>query len=112
MTKPVHRRWTSLASIVAVAGVGLVWVGWRDRVISGPEPQASVRTATDQGARGTVILDDRRQQLLGVRTARAVAGTLAPKLRTVGTVKYDETRLTDVNLKLTGWIRELYVNHT
>ena len=112
MTKPAPGRWIGLASILAVAGLGLVWAGLRDRAIHGPEPQAGVRMATDRGDREPVILDDRRQQLLGVRTSRAVAGTLAPKLRTVGTVKYDETRLTDVNLKLDGWIRELYVNRT
>ncbi|HXH07815.1 MAG TPA: FixH family protein [Vicinamibacterales bacterium] len=34
------------------------------------------------------------------------------RIRTVGIVRYDETRLADVNLKLDGWVRELYVDYT
>ena len=60
----------------------------------------------------SIVSDDRRQQLVGVRTARVVAGTLAPTFRTVGVITYDETRLTDVNLKVDGWIRDLHVNST
>jgi RND family efflux transporter MFP subunit len=33
-------------------------------------------------------------------------------LRTVGVVRYDETSLADVNLRLEGWIRDLYVDYT
>jgi membrane fusion protein, copper/silver efflux system len=33
-----------------------------------------------------------------------------PTLRAAGTVKYDEARLTDVNLKFDGWITDLFVN--
>ena len=33
-------------------------------------------------------------------------------LRTVGRVVYDETKLSDVNLKITGWIQKLYADYT
>jgi RND family efflux transporter MFP subunit len=33
-------------------------------------------------------------------------------VRTTGVVRYDETRLSDVNVKLEGWIRELHVDYT
>ena len=33
-------------------------------------------------------------------------------VRAVGVVRYDETRLADVNLKVEGWIRDLYVDYT
>ena len=33
-------------------------------------------------------------------------------LRAVGVVRYDETSLADVNLRLEGWIRDLYVDYT
>jgi RND family efflux transporter MFP subunit len=49
--------------------------------------------------------------LSGVRTTAVVRGELSPLLRGVGTIAYDETRLTDVNLKVDGWIRELHVNY-
>jgi RND family efflux transporter MFP subunit len=56
-------------------------------------------------------IDQRRQQLIGVRTARVARGTLRRTIRAAGTVRYDATRLTDVNLKLEGWISDLYVNY-
>jgi len=63
-------------------------------------------------ARATVNVDPRRQQLIGVRTVAAERTDLSRTVRTVGVVKYDETRLADVNLKLDGWIDELYVDST
>lgn len=62
--------------------------------------------------RGDVAIDVRRQQLIGVRTAPVRRTTIAPELRTTGTVRADETRQVDVNVKLDGWIRDLYVDYT
>ena len=59
-----------------------------------------------------ITLDTRRQQLIGVRTAVVERTELTPTVRAVGTVRYDETRLADVNLKVEGWIGELYVDFT
>lgn len=62
--------------------------------------------------RSDVTIDSRRQQLIGVRTVAAVRSALAPTIRTVGAVRSAETRLADVNVKLDGWIRDLYVDYT
>jgi RND family efflux transporter MFP subunit len=62
--------------------------------------------------RGDVTVDPRRQQLMGVRTVPAARIALTPTIRTVGIVRSAETRLADVNLKLEGWIRDLYVDYT
>ncbi len=61
-------------------------------------------------ASGEIVLDARRRQQIGVTTARAELRTLAVPVRAVGKVTYDETRLTDVTLKVGGWIDELYVD--
>ena len=63
-------------------------------------------------ARGEVTIDPRRQQLIGVRTAPVTREPMRHTLRTVGVVRYDETSLADVNLRLEGWIRDLYVDYT
>jgi membrane fusion protein, copper/silver efflux system len=68
-----------------------------------------VRTET---ARTGISIDLRRQQLIGVRTVAARRSTLETTIRAVGLVKYDETRLSDVNLKIGGWIRDLRVDST
>jgi RND family efflux transporter MFP subunit len=59
-----------------------------------------------------VTLDARRQQLIGVRTTRAVRVDMTPEVRASGTVRADETRLTEVNVKADGWIRGLRANFT
>lgn len=76
------------------------------------EPHAD---AIDQGGevpRAGMQLDTRRRQLLGVRTARAERTELSREIRAVGLVRYDETRQTDVNLKVDGWVQKLYVAST
>ena len=62
--------------------------------------------------RGDVTIDPRRQQLIGVRTEPVTHEPMQHALRTVGVVRYDETSLADVNLRLEGWIRDLYVDYT
>jgi RND family efflux transporter MFP subunit len=76
-------------------------------------PSADKAPAAPQGTpRGDVAIDPRRQQLMGVRTVAATRAALSPTIRTVGAVRYDETRLADVNLKVEGFIRDLFVDYT
>ena len=53
-----------------------------------------------------------KQQLMGIRTATAEIRPMVQKIRTVGIVTYDETRLAQVFSKVEGWIEELLVNYT
>lgn len=50
------------------------------------------------------------RQLIGVRSAPAVNSALEQEIRTVGTVEYDERAFTQVNLRVSGWIRDVFVN--
>ncbi len=75
------------------------------------QPAADAGTPTTT-ARGDVTIDPRRQQLIGVRTAPVTREPMRHALRTVGVVRYDETRLADINVRLEGWIRDLYVDYT
>ncbi|MGH8187370.1 MAG: efflux RND transporter periplasmic adaptor subunit, partial [Steroidobacteraceae bacterium] len=77
------------------------------------QPAAPAPGAESAGtARAEITIDPRRQQLIGVRTVPVERRALTATVRTVGLVRYDETRLADVNLKVEGWIRELYVDTT
>ena len=62
--------------------------------------------------RGEVTIDPRRQQLIGVRTVPVTREALDQAVRAAGVVRYDETKQADVNVKVEGWIRELYVAST
>ncbi len=60
---------------------------------------------------GTVTLDIRRRQLIGVKTAFAEMQSLRRSIRAVGRVAYDETRLADVSLKFDAWVGELHADY-
>jgi Cu(I)/Ag(I) efflux system membrane fusion protein len=52
------------------------------------------------------------RQSIGVRSAPVSYATLEQEIRAVGTVGYDERGLTQVTLKTSGWVREVFVNST
>jgi RND family efflux transporter MFP subunit len=91
--QPAHR---DQAAVAAAAGAQA-------------EPPGQTSTAAP---RGEVTIDPQRQQMIGVRLAPAVRESMVATLRTTGIVRSDETRLADVNVKLDGWIRDLYVDYT
>lgn len=74
------------------------------------DPQKAAENAGTP--RAEIMIDSRRQQLIGVRTVPVERRALTATVRTVGVVRYDETRLADINLKLEGWLRDLYVDTT
>jgi Cu(I)/Ag(I) efflux system membrane fusion protein len=65
-----------------------------------------------QEAQGVVMIDEARRQLIGVRTGPVVQGPMRQSFRAVGQVTYDESKLSDVNLKVQGWITKLFVSQT
>ncbi len=65
-----------------------------------------------QQQQGIVTIDETRRQLIGVRTGPVVEGAMRDQFRAVGIVAYDESELTDVNLKVRGWITHLSVTKT
>ena len=89
-----------------------------DRTAMSPAPAQPVVEANDSSGspgtvpRGEVSIDSQRQQLIGVRLAPVTRAPIVSTVRTTGVVRYDETRLADVNVKLEGWIRELHVDYT
>ncbi len=61
---------------------------------------------------GVVQLDEARQKAIGVRTEKVLKGPMALDVRAVGKLTYDETRLTDVVLKVGGYVSNLRVTAT
>ena len=127
MTK---RSWLFLALAVAVAligavlaftpaGAGLLGGGEREPVATTAHPSmasapgsASDHAATDVPARGEVIIDPRRQQLIGVRVVPVRRTSLSRDVRAVGIVRFDETRQAEITIKVDGWIRDLRADYT
>ena len=101
----------------SLVGATLDRLGWRAEVHETDAPmEMAMATASGPAAVGSpraeVNIDPRRQQLIGVRTAVVERRSLTLPIRAVWTVRYDETRLADVNVKVAGWIEELHVDYT
>ncbi len=110
-----------LVLIVGVFAVGY----WRGQSNKGVEhsPASSSQQSTEMtsgsGAMeghdmpsGSINVSPEKQQLVGIRTAVAQIRPLVKKIRTVGIVTYDETKVAQVFSKVEGWIDKLYVNYT
>ena len=76
-------------------------------------PQADAMPASDptSGASKAVYISPARQQLIGVRTAALEHRALDTTIRTVGTIAYDETRVTEIHTKINGWIERVFVDY-
>jgi len=59
---------------------------------------------------GAVAIPAVTRQLIGVRAVPVTYAPLEQEIRAVGTVEYDERKLTKVNLRVSGWIEQVFVN--
>lgn len=59
---------------------------------------------------GSISMDARRRQLIGVTTGLAREKQLIQVIRAAGRVNFDESHLTDITLKFNGWIGKLYAD--
>jgi Cu(I)/Ag(I) efflux system membrane fusion protein len=71
-----------------------------------------VPVTAEQREQGVVTVDEARRQLIGVRVGAVLEAPLRQTFRAVGRVTYDESSLTDVTLKVRGWITKLFVSQT
>ena len=57
-----------------------------------------------------IFVPPEKQQLIGMRSVAAEMGTLTKDIRIVGKVSYDETRLTHIHSKVSGYIEEVFAD--
>src|SRR5260370_35382110 len=57
-----------------------------------------------------IFVPPEKQQLIGMRSVPAEMGTLTKDIRIVGKVSYDETRLTHIRSKVSGYIAEVFAD--
>ncbi len=74
-----------------------------------PAPEARPQTAV--AGYGAVELDPQQAQRMGVVTERIGYRDFTYTIRTVGVVALDETRVTHVQTKFSGWIENLFVDY-
>jgi membrane fusion protein, copper/silver efflux system len=108
--------------ILALALIALgYWWGQRDGSAVRPNPSGAQSMEGMEGmsgdgaheaAGGSVSVSPEKLQLVGMRTAIVEARPLVKKIRAVGIVAYDETRVANVYAKVDGWIEKIFVNFT
>ncbi|MFQ5660887.1 MAG: efflux RND transporter periplasmic adaptor subunit [Gammaproteobacteria bacterium] len=64
------------------------------------------------GKPGTVVIDPKVIQSIGVRTTVATRKKLSHTIQTTGRVAYDEDLLFRLHPKISGWIEKLFVSET
>ncbi|HVV83379.1 MAG TPA: efflux RND transporter periplasmic adaptor subunit [Kofleriaceae bacterium] len=72
----------------------------------------TVSAAPAGGAADSVRIDPARWQAIGVTTGPVIEGPMSLDIRATGRLTYDETRLTDVTLKVGGFVTDLRVAAT
>ena len=111
-----------LGALIVLAGVFAIGY-WRGQSDPQANPQSSgpADMGTGVGSQsmpghdmtsGGVNVSPAMQQMVGIRTATAEIRPMIQKIRTVGIVTYDETRVAQVFSKVEGWIEKLLVNYT
>ena len=114
MNTPMLRRAAIGAVIVVIAGAG-IWAATRGET-SAPAAAVQTQAATDMSGMtmsdGTVHIDPDMARSLGVTVVAAELAPLERSIRTTGVVVYDETRLTTIAPKFSGFVEKLHVNFT
>jgi RND family efflux transporter MFP subunit len=80
------------------------------------EPSSMPNMASSAPAAGAssngnaVFVPPEKQQLIGMRSVPAEMGTLTKDIRIVGKVSYDETHLTHIHTKVSGYIEDVFAD--
>jgi Cu(I)/Ag(I) efflux system membrane fusion protein len=76
------------------------------------QPEKGEAAAPTAPPQGPVQLSPAQRQIIGVTYGTVAKRPLIKVIRTVGRVEYDERRLSEVTLKIAGWIQDLFVDYT
>jgi membrane fusion protein, copper/silver efflux system len=80
--------------------------------MAGMEMDTQQRPTDLRSSQASAMVSPLRQQMIGVQTAVVEKRRLSTTVRAVSRVTYNEERMTHVNLRISGWIENLYVDST
>lgn len=68
----------------------------------------------DQAVNGsdTIQVSGRKQQLINLKVAAVQEGLIGHNIRAVGTLQYDETKITKIHPRIEGWVDKVFANST
>jgi RND family efflux transporter MFP subunit len=126
-----RRSWKSwLTVLLLLGGVGVLaylWKTGRFQSVGGTEkskPAADAKTQDMPGMPGmktdaapsgsatenSIFVPPEKQQLTGMRSVVAVVKPLVKDIRIVGKVSYDETKVTHIHTKVSGYIEQVFAD--
>jgi len=80
--------------------------------VGGMDMKAMSGSSDMEPAQVSLTVSPLRQQMIGVQTALVETRRLSTTVRAVGRLTYNERRIAHVNLRISGWIENLYVDFT
>jgi len=104
-------RWSLYAAVPLVAIAVAFFATRTDSEPAAAAGHAHGAAPAPQAAQPVMLTADQIRRI-GVTFAVAAMKPLTREIRTVGQVKYDETRVKTVTLKIDGYVEELFVNFT
>ena len=75
-----------------------------------PNMPSSAPVTGAASTENAVFVPPEKQQLIGMRSVPAEMGTLTKDIRIVGKVSYDETHLTHIHTKVSGYIEDVFAD--
>ncbi len=61
---------------------------------------------------GTTLIDDEKRRRIGLKLGKVARRSMVTPIRAVGEVEYDESKLHDVSLRMSGWVQRLFADKT
>jgi Cu(I)/Ag(I) efflux system membrane fusion protein len=74
-------------------------------------PAADSASPTPSQGAGEIFIAPERRQLIGVKSVPAELRNLSREIRTAGRIAQDETRITHIHTKISGFIEEVFVDY-
>ena len=71
---------------------------------------APAKVAPQEAEAPAVFISPERQQLIGVKTAVAEYRQLSKEIRSVGKIAFDETKVTHIHTKISGFVEEVFAD--
>ena len=78
--------------------------------MGGMESNPAAGNGTGSPAGNSIFISPQRQQMIGVQTVLVNVVPLTKEIRAVGKVAFDETKITHIHTKVTGYIEEVFVD--
>jgi membrane fusion protein, copper/silver efflux system len=112
---PSRRRWIALGIapvVIAIVLIAFLWKPWGERPSTAQPRDASTMEGMDMPADRSVRLTADQMRQFGVTFGSVEERRLEREVRAAGAVTVDETRVTDVAPKFSGFAERLYVDFT